>query len=119
MASVNYLDLLPADTTISATGGQIIQAVDPRAYRCWVAVNCTTFGTTLTMALQHGPINLAAAMANVLTLATVSATGYTVTHVVTGALYYSLFPFVRINVSANTGTHVLSYCRLYYDLRVY
>ncbi len=120
MAATFFQNIVTAGLSTAATGAQPGVVIDPRMINPWVVVLCGTFGTSITCAIQHANVDVAAAYTDVLTLTTITSATYFKTslgNTSTNPAMITLLPYVRFNISAISGTMVFTYIRLYYDLR--
>lgn len=110
MASSGRITLV--NGTVSATGGQSAFAAPVRGAKFIVLYNVSVAGTTVSFQLQHSADNVTFNNVNS-TTSTLTTTGQTVSHQLTSNNYNSLLPFVRMNISAITGSFTLTVNLLY------
>lgn len=114
MSSVFYMDLAPASVVISGSGSQTPISAPVRGRNFIGVISCSAAGTSVTLNLQHSADN--STFSTQIALGTITATGQTVTHVVSTGVYQSLLPFVRLNAASVTGSFTFLFVRLYYEL---
>lgn len=110
------VSLILVNGTVSATGGQSSFVMSTRGVKPMMLYNVSSAGTTVTFQLQHSATGVATEFANVNSItSTLTTTGQTVSHQLTSNNYNSLLPYVRLNITAITGSFTLV-ARLYYEL---
>lgn len=114
MASSAFLTLV--NGTVSATGGQSVFASPTRGVKPIMRYQVSVAGTTVTFQLQHSATGVATEFANLNSVtSTLTATGQTLSHQITSNNYNSLLPYVRLNITAITGSFTLV-AQLHYEL---
>ena len=101
---------------ISGTGGlSTVVSIDPDARRFVIVYNVSVAGTTITLQSQHAVDNVAAQFASTgVSTTTLTTTGQTVVSQLLSNAPISVLPFMRLNVTAITGSFTIL-ATLYYE----